>query len=197
MSDSYKDKTDNSIKNRDRFFVGSGINRFGERLKAAMESKGITSNVKMGSLSDMSDTVIRNYLIGKTYPTLDRLAVLAYVLECTPEWLLTGRDVNSNIKHDDEQITEASAAPSYPTEFEVIIKRLPLAQREALLDAIIQYGVTGIISALKGMASVAEFTLLPEQEKQQLMRLHNEVKKGAPEDSKNNELNLPDHKQAG
>lgn len=196
MSGDCMDKTDNDSKNRDRFFVLTGINRFGERLKAAMEQRGITSNVKMGALSDMSDTVIRNYLIGKTYPTLERLAVLAYVLDCSPEWLLTGRD-DSNIKSTNSEVFEEKTDNSLTDELDVIIKRLPKPQRDALVDAILQHGVTGIIGALNGLESLAEFSLLSESERQQLIRLHSEIKKGASSGSEQNELSGPEQKQAG
>lgn len=185
---------DEQAKDRERFFVGTGINRFGERLKEAMDKRGITSNVKMGVLCDMSDTVIRNYLIGKTYPTLERLAVLAYVLQCTPEWLLTGRGEISNIKQNNEQIIEASSSAS--DELEIILKRLPEPQRGALFDAIIQHGVTGIISALKGMEAFAEFSLLSNNEQQQLLRLRDEIKKGASVTGEEQELTDPMRQRA-
>lgn len=185
---------DEQAKDRERFFVGTGINRFGERLKEAMDKRGITSNVKMGALCDMSDTVIRNYLIGKTYPTLERLAVLAYVLRCTPEWLLTGRGDPSNINQRDEQIIDSSNSAS--DELEIILKRLPEPQRGALFDAIIQHGVTGIISALKGMEAFAEFSLLSENEQQQLLRLRDEIKKGASVTGEEQELTDPTRQRA-
>ncbi|MHC0025749.1 helix-turn-helix domain-containing protein [Enterobacter vonholyi] len=195
MAGDARENTDEQAKDRDRFFVGTGINRFGERLKEAMEKRGITSNVKMGALCDMSDTVIRNYLLGKTYPTLERLAVLAYVLQCSPEWLLTGRLVDPNLKPTEEQILDTSGTAS--DEFEMIVKRLPETQRSVLLDAIIQYGVTGIISALKGMEAYAEFSLLSESEQQRLLRLHDEIKKGASIASEDHDLTDPTRQRAG
>lgn len=195
MASDKKEKTDDKTIIHDRFFVGTGINRFGERLKEAMKKRGITSNVRMGALSDMSDTVIRNYLIGRTYPTLDRLAVLAYVLKCSPEWLLTGHDVVENPAPEIEEITDGVSGVS--DELELIIKRLPISLRNSLLDAIIQYGVTGIINSLKGMEAFTEFSLLSESERQQVLRLHNEVKKGASDVSENNELDNSTHKNVG
>ena len=195
MAGDEKEKTDKKTINQDRFFIGSGINRFGERLKEAREKQGITSNVRMGALSDMSDTVIRNYLIGKTYPTLDRLAVLAYVLKCSPEWLLTGHNGVVNPVHETEEIIDEVSGVT--DELELIIKRLPIPLRNALLDAIIQYGVTGIINSLKGMEAFTQFSLLSESEQQQVLRLHNEVKKGASDLGENNELTDSTHQKAG
>lgn len=183
------ENTDEQAKDRERFFIGTGINRFGERLKEAMDNRGITSNVRMGALCGMSDTVIRNYLLGKTYPTLDRLSVLAQVLQCTPEWLLTGKDYDSNIIQDGKQIIESAGLSA--DELEIVLKRLPEPQRGALLDAIIQHGVTGIINALKGMEAFAEFSLLSENEQQQLLRLRDEIKKGASSSSEMNETSYP------
>lgn len=195
MTGEKRENIDEQAKDRDRFFIGTGINRFGERLKEAMDKKGITSNVKMGALCDMSDTVIRNYLIGKTYPTLERLSVLAYVLQCSPEWLLTGKEDAPNKKQSDEQIFDA--VDSGPDALEIILKRLPEPQRGALFDAIIQHGVTGIISALKGMEASAEFSLLSENEQQQLLRLRDEIKKGASVAGEEHDLTDPTRQRAG
>ena len=79
----------------------------------------------------------------------------------------------------------------------MIIKRLPIPLRNALLDAIIQYGVTGIINSLKGMEAFTQFSLLSESEQQQVLRLHNEVKKGASDLGENNELTDSTHQKAG
>lgn len=195
MAGDARENTEAQAKDRERFFIGTGINRFGERLKEAMEKRGITSNVKMGALCDMSDTVIRNYLIGRTYPTLERLSVLAYVLQCSPEWLLTGKQQDQNIKQSGEQIIDTMSLGS--NELEMILKRLPESQRSALLDAIIQHGVTGIINALKGLETFAEFSLLSENEQQQLLRLHDEIKKGASVTGEDNGLTDPTRQKVG
>ncbi|MGP3143272.1 helix-turn-helix domain-containing protein [Serratia bockelmannii] len=192
---SYGEKTANNSKNRDRFFVEYGINRFGERLKQAMEAKGITSNVKMGELCSMSDTVIRNYLIGKTYPTLDRLSSIAFALDCSPIWLMSGLDQQlapgehknniGNINSDSQEAT--------------VLDMLSQAQREVLTKAILEHGVAGILAALNGMADLTNFMQFPEEQRAQMLRLFSEVKKGASEGSEPNEAEslASNNKRAG
>lgn len=70
-------------------------------------------------------------------------------------------------------------------------------QQRHLALAIVQYGLTGIFSALRGMESISQFAMLPENERSQLMRLHGEVKKGASDVSENNELDNSTHKNVG
>lgn len=144
MTNGYREKTDKSGKDRDQFFVSSGINRFGERLKEMMELRGIKSNIKMGALCDMSDTVIRNYLIGRTFPTIDRLATIAFVLDCSPEWLLTGGGENKPNIHECK--TDVSNIKPDSGELIQILNRIPKEQREALFDAILLHGVSGILN---------------------------------------------------
>lgn len=97
MTKSYIEKIDNDTNAFKQFFADSGINRFGQRLQEAMKAKGIGSNVKLAAMVDMSETVIRSYINGRTLPTLDRLALLAYACDCSINWLATGES-DSNKK---------------------------------------------------------------------------------------------------
>lgn len=198
MTIGYEEKTAKTGKDRDQFFVSSGINRFGERLRKMMELRGIKSNIKMGALCDMSDTVIRNYLIGRTYPTIDRLATIAFVLDCSPEWLLTGRDKNTSSGND--HIIEKENIKSDFGGASQILNRIPKEQREALFDAILLHGVSGILNSLTALESVAAFSLLSLDERKRLLDLHEafeEAKKGAPEVGSENNLMIPTQKQVG
>ncbi|MCC8379539.1 helix-turn-helix domain-containing protein [Xenorhabdus sp. PB30.3] len=73
------------------------INRFGERLKIAMNGM---SNNAFAKQCCWSEKMIRNYLNGESYPSLDRLAVIANVSGCSIGWLATGENDNS-IDHED------------------------------------------------------------------------------------------------
>ncbi|MEN3259752.1 helix-turn-helix domain-containing protein [Sodalis endosymbiont of Spalangia cameroni] len=183
MSAPYKQKTVYDEKICKQFFLASGINRFGDRLKEAMKQRGITSNVMMAALCDMSDTVIRNYMNSKTYPTLDRLATLACVLECSPEWLLVGDKAKSALSPEEQISLYQDINPNKNSDLELILKKLSSFQQEALLEAILQFGVNGILSALGKTELVTEFSRLPDEEKERLMRLHENIKKGAPDGS--------------
>ncbi|EHS93356.1 helix-turn-helix domain-containing protein [Klebsiella oxytoca] len=180
MSNSYEEKRNLVRKDLDRFLIGYGINRFGERLKQAMDAKGITSNVKMGEMCDMSDTVIRNYLIGKTYPTLDRLSILAHVLDCSPSWLLTGEIEGK--QPNDNHVQDKSDNPNiYSSGVGTVLDLLSESQRETLSNVIIAHGISGIISALNGTTTVSDFLQLSESERERVLRLYNQVKGGDAE----------------
>lgn len=65
----------------------TGVTQFKERL--AMSLEGMSGNAFAKKVG-MSEAVIRDYLSGKTYPSLNRLAIIAMKCELPIEWLATG-----------------------------------------------------------------------------------------------------------
>lgn len=63
------------------------IRRFPARLRQAI---GTIKTRPFARDARLSDGVVRSYLNGLTFPTLDRLDALAAAAGVTPEWLLTG-----------------------------------------------------------------------------------------------------------
>ncbi|WP_051124119.1 MULTISPECIES: helix-turn-helix domain-containing protein [Dickeya] len=166
---SYKEKTDIETINRDRIIVSSGINRFRERLKEAMNGM---SNSELARKSGMSETTIRKYLKGDIYPGIDSAAIVAYACNVSLVWLLCG--IELNIEEETNSPTRQGAQPS-----DSILQRLSAEQAKMLSDAIIDHGVTGIITALKGMATVTDFLRLSENERAQVLRVYEQIKEGA------------------
>jgi len=165
----YKEKTDDASINRDRIIVSSGINRFSERLKAAMQGM---SNNELARKSGMSETTIRKYLKGAIFPGIDSAAIVADACGVSLVWLLCGIELKVG-----DQLNSSKVSASSPTD--PILQRLSPDQAKLLSDAIIDHGVTGIISALNGMAEVNEFLQLSENERAQALRVLAMVKKGA------------------
>ncbi|XKM12467.1 helix-turn-helix transcriptional regulator [Orbaceae bacterium ac157xtp] len=67
----------------------SGISNFKDRLQLVLEGKsGNAFSKKVG----MSEAVIRDYLAGKTYPSLNRLAIIAQKCDVSIEWLACYRE---------------------------------------------------------------------------------------------------------
>lgn len=75
-----------SKKSNETFRSGE-IVRFGERLREAM---GGQSNTAFAKKCGLSETVIRGYLSGKTYPGIDKLPAIAEACGKPVEWLVTG-----------------------------------------------------------------------------------------------------------
>ncbi|WP_394166034.1 XRE family transcriptional regulator [Photobacterium piscicola] len=63
------------------------ITPFKERLRAAIGGESIR---KFAKRCELSPSTLSNYLIGDTYPTLDRLAVIAQTSGASYSWLATG-----------------------------------------------------------------------------------------------------------
>lgn len=178
-------KTDAFEKNRERFIVMPGINRFAERLKIAMN--GLT-NVALASRCKISESAIRSYLLGKSYPGIDKIQAISEACGAPLIWLITGEGVAINsdkiAEFGDDQLAS-------------VLSVMSNEQRHQLAQAIVQHGLTGIFNSLRGIESISEFAMLPENERSQLMRLYGEVKKGASDISENNELTDSAHQKAG
>jgi phage repressor protein C with HTH and peptisase S24 domain len=68
--------------------TNTGVINFKKRLTIVLE--GLSGNAFAKKVG-MSEAVIRDYLSGKTYPSLNRLAIIAQKCEVPIEWLATGK----------------------------------------------------------------------------------------------------------
>lgn len=76
-------------KKQNLSFRSGGIVHFGERLREAMAGQ---SNLAFAKKCGLSETVIRGYLSGKTYPGVDKLPAIAEATGKSIEWLVTGEE---------------------------------------------------------------------------------------------------------
>lgn len=175
----YRDKTADKAKDREQFFARYGINRFSDRLKEAMKTAGIPSNNQLAKDTELSEATIRKYLKGETFPTLDRLALLADACGCSLAWLASGDgDIECDAKNKDETLVHNDE--SKVSEVENILSYLTYEQKVKFLRVIYTKGIAAILSL--DDAFDAQFLALPDSEKERLMALH-EAKKGASESS--------------
>ncbi|HGV9304567.1 helix-turn-helix domain-containing protein [Vibrio fluvialis] len=77
------------MKNADHIFEREAIMRFPERLKEAI---GTLSVRAFAQKCGHSESGLRKYLAGETYPPLDKLASIAEAADVSVEWLVTGED---------------------------------------------------------------------------------------------------------
>ncbi|WP_244370843.1 helix-turn-helix domain-containing protein [Rahnella sp. ChDrAdgB13] len=181
----YKEKTGDDAKNRERIIVSSGINRFSERLKEAMSGM---SNSELARRCGMSETTIRKYLKGAIYPGIDSAAIVAHACDVSLIWLLCGT----------EQKVEEVSEDKEAGKIDIVLRMLSDTQRNALVDAILEHGVTGIMSALNGMADITDFLQLTENERAQVLRVYGQIREGAAEGDQRAALGGPitDKRQA-
>lgn len=162
-------KTEERTKNRDRFIPMPGINRFPERLRVAMN--GLT-NVALAERSGLSESAIRSYLNGRSYPGIDKIEAISAACDTPLIWLMTGECVA--IKNEDRVELSDSGIES-------VLALMNAVQKEMLAKAVIAHGVSGIIAALNGMAAIAEFMQIPEKDRERVMRLYSQIKEGDSE----------------
>lgn len=97
-------------ENSERIFLCPEIVRFKDKLSEAMAGE---SSRAFAARCGLSDTVIRNYLAGKTYPSLDRLAMIAKASGKTIQWFILDSDeLNSNKKTQSHEIGNIYAPSS-------------------------------------------------------------------------------------
>lgn len=172
-------------KNLERFIAMPGINRFAERLKIAM---GNLTNVALASRCDMSESAVRSYLKGRSYPGIDKIQAISEACDAPLVWLITGEVVANNddinAQFSDDQLSG-------------VLNVMSKDQRQQLALAIVQYGITGIFNALRGIESISAFAMLPENERAQLLRLHDDVKKGTSVTGEDNGLTDPTREKVG
>ncbi|WOA52532.1 helix-turn-helix domain-containing protein [Dickeya solani] len=160
-------KTDKQGINHERFIPMPGINRFYERLEIAMNGM---SNVALATKCNISESAIRSYLKGRSYPGIDKIQPIADACNSPMTWLITG-EVDATF---DEGFAKYSE-----TELSLVLGMMTDEQRKILVSAIFEYGVSGIVSALNGMAAVTDFMRLSENERAQVLRVYEQIKEGA------------------
>lgn len=189
---SYDESIAEHEKIRDRIIKESGIIRFSERLKEAMEKAGL-NNSQLAFRAGMSESSIRKYLKGDTYPGLDRLVLLAGACECSFNWLAIGEG-ETKIARTDASSYNASSLDAVTAEFLAVLSRVSSTEREALLNIIYARGFKILLNLSDDRD--ASLLLLPADEKERLWALH-EAKKGASVTGEEQELTDPTRQRAG
>ncbi|WP_392563341.1 S24 family peptidase [Orbus wheelerorum] len=100
--------------------VNKSVQNFKNRLTEIMKGDSVSTFAKK---CDMSETVIRDYLSGKTYPSLNRLASISEKCNVSYSWLATGHKLEEI--HDTENDNVYS---EYIHRIPVYIKQLPTVE---------------------------------------------------------------------
>lgn len=144
MSESHDDKS----KNTARAFSEGGITRFGERLSTLINGESYKSFAKK---CDMSDKAIRDYVAGKTYPALDRIAHIAKVAGCSFEWLATGYGSNELLDIDLhlKRVKHHTPTPEEYRRWTEMLDLMTPDEREVMLYKISRNGLNFLLQNLK------------------------------------------------
>lgn len=110
MSDTYNEKGVISEKRAEHSLPNTLIKCFPERLK---ETIGDTSIRTFAKKCSVSEAVVRNYLAGKTYPSLDKLALMAEVGNKSLDWLCAGNSSETPVANPEDFSNEFALIPGY------------------------------------------------------------------------------------
>ncbi|PHM76852.1 helix-turn-helix domain-containing protein [Xenorhabdus cabanillasii] len=137
-----KENHANNDKSIHRVFVRNKITQFKDRLRQAMGSESGNSLAKRCGISEAA---IRTYLSGKTYPSLDKLALLAEKCEVSIEWLANGSNADSatKLKEIPEHVTETQE--KVWLEF---LHRMTPDERDAVIARVVRLGLGVILQPL-------------------------------------------------
>ncbi|WP_271311705.1 helix-turn-helix domain-containing protein [Yersinia intermedia] len=185
MTGEHKEKRDVSEENTSRVFVRNGIARFKDRLREAM---GTESGNSLAKRCGMSEAVIRAYLSGKTYPSLDRLAILAEKCEVSIEWLANGGDTNSNgipspLNEYPQDKSQAVTEAQQQAWLEFLSRMTP-NEREAIIDKVYRQGIGVLLASIQSASQPVPSQLpLPDDLPERLGISHDAMAMGILYDS--------------
>ena len=146
MTSPDKEKTDIEANKPDQFIPDPRIIRFGERLRQAMKGE---SNNSFAKRCGMSERVIRNYLDGSTYPSIDRLAILAKASGVSLEWLVAGQSDSDKSAQSDIDASKGAVTPPSEKQLQAwveILERMKPEEREKVIDKVFRQGI-GVLLA--------------------------------------------------
>ncbi|MDC9616291.1 helix-turn-helix transcriptional regulator [Xenorhabdus khoisanae] len=134
-----KEKNASDDKKIHRAFIRNKITQFKDRLRQAM---GNESGNSLAKRCGISEAAIRTYLSGKTYPSLDKLALLAKKCEVSIEWLANGSNVDSvpELKEIPEHVTETQE--KIWLEF---LHRMTPDERDAIIARVVRLGLASLL----------------------------------------------------
>ncbi|CAM3720275.1 MULTISPECIES: helix-turn-helix domain-containing protein [Xenorhabdus] len=137
-----KEKNASNDKSMNRVFIRNKITQFKDRLRQAM---GNESGNSLAKRCGISEAAIRTYLSGKTYPSLDKLALLAEKCEVSIEWLANGSNVDSvpELKEIPEHVTETQE--KVWLEF---LHRMTPDERDAIIARVVRLGLASLLQVL-------------------------------------------------
>lgn len=140
-------------KKTQQTFRSGPIEHFSERLREAINGESNTSFAKKCGLSE---TVIRNYLSGKTYPGIDKLPAIAAASGRTVEWLINGVD-----KSDTPPLIEGSNLSEEELRewWEIILRSLTMQELACIVESFKNGGKTAIFTEASREAKNLESVL--------------------------------------
>lgn len=159
-------------------FSSEGKESISTRLRKLIGERSVRAAAQAWGLSF---STLNNYLTRGTEPSLNVAIKISHVENVSIEWLATG------LEDPSEQEKIDSAPPSdakLKNTWLMIFDSLDSSEIQQLIKAIHKKGVDGIVGAAAQTTDSAnlEFLNLSKDEKERLIRLYEQVKKGSPED---------------
>ncbi|MBK5072536.1 helix-turn-helix transcriptional regulator [Budviciaceae bacterium CWB-B4] len=135
------EKTEKTVDVVKRFIPMPGINRFPERLKIAMN--GLT-NVELAKRCDISESAIRSYLSGRSYPGLDKVLSISEACTCPVDWLVTGNELAIYSENNAGKSSEKYDSREFE-EINIVFNRLTQSEKKLIVDFVQREGLNSLL----------------------------------------------------
>lgn len=136
MTGAYSKSGDFLSENTSSTILSGGINRFGERLKAAIGKESVNSFAKRCGISEAT---IRKYMSGNTYPGIDKMHSLSESTGKSISWLISG-DEEEFVKRDEENESELLKW------WGIIFESLKTEEKQLIISQYQRHGVNALFS---------------------------------------------------
>ncbi|AUZ66657.1 helix-turn-helix domain-containing protein [Citrobacter amalonaticus] len=136
MTDTYRKSGDFLVENTSDTILSGGINRFGERLKAAIGKESVNSFAKRCGISEAT---IRKYMSGNTYPGIDKMHALSESTGKSISWLISGSE-DDLVKKD--EVNESELLKWWG----IIFESLKTEEKQLIISQYQRHGVNALFS---------------------------------------------------
>ncbi|MCW8334343.1 XRE family transcriptional regulator [Vibrio paucivorans] len=163
----YKEKDAENKKDKKRIIPSERIIRFKERLADVIGDEAVLSFAKK---SGMSEGVMRSYIRGDTFPSLDRLEAIANAAKVDLNWLATGKDLSTQIVEVSNKSLSEDSVEVVQYDFKasagagcLVVSENPVAKFEFSREWLIKQGLNGKhLTVVEVYGDSMEPTLLDE-----------------------------------
>lgn len=171
----------NTLKERELSLEADGKESIADRLRKLIGTRTVRAAANDWGLAF---STLNNYLTRGTEPSLNVAIKIANLEGVTAEWIATGVEAGS--KGENIQLGQSSSLSAFEIEqdelvsamWEMALSSINTGQRAAILNLFFKAGSASLSEDVDINAALLN---LPIDEKQRLLRLHEQLKKGSLE----------------
>ncbi|MEZ3140830.1 helix-turn-helix domain-containing protein [Citrobacter braakii] len=186
-----------NLKHSEQAFPDEAINSIPERLKLLFRGESMR---KASARWGVSYSTLNNYFARGATPSIEILVKIAAVEGVTLEWLATGKATEQNPSINTVGVNQIPETDVYIEQtIDLFLKSLEINQLKAIVSLFFRLGVEGVLARCEHVTSPLDyqFMQLSNDDKGRVMRLFEQVKKGADTSGQMNAHSGPGESDSG